>query len=363
MFVTRAFIILCLKKKNNNLYYYIFLLLLIAVLVSFLFFTNSVFVFFLVYESIMFPSVLLCYISSPNLRSRMVSYYFLFWTQSGSFFIFFPIVYMYSIGLNFENSYFVYKNIKYSGLLSFFCFLGFGIKIPVWPFHFWLTKTHVEVNTSFSIFLSGILVKVALLGFYKFFFLFNYNFFFYFCIVFLGIIDITIKLQQQVDFKKVVAYCTIFEMNIILLSIFFYNYNTIIFYLLFCILHTTLSNVFFTLSDFVYKRYNTRNVYGVGSLFNNNPLLSLTFLLSILLFNGLPLTLKFSMEMSIFLKIVNTDFILFFLFYFIQIIFSIFFTKINYQLLFQNSKNKKTCDISFYEFLIIILNFIILVIV
>lgn len=351
------------KKRNNKLFLYLFLLFLILILVSLLFITNSIFIFFFIYESIMLPSVLLCYISSPNLRSKMVSYYFLFWTQSGSFFIFFPILYLYSLGLNFENSYYIYQKVNYSWLLSFFCFIGFGIKIPIWPFHFWLTKTHVEVNTSFSIFLSGVLVKVALLGFYKFFFLFSYNFFIYFCLVFLGIIDITIKLQQQVDFKKIVAYCTIFEMNIILLSIFFYNYNTLVFYLLFCVLHTTLSNVFFLLADFVYKRYNTRNIYCVGSLINNNPILSLVIICSVLLFNGMPLTLKFSLELSIFLKIINTDFFLFFFFYFIQIIFSIFFTKLNYCLLFQNIKTKKTGDMSFYEFLIIIFNFMILILI
>lgn len=47
-------------------------------------------------------------------------------------------------------------------------FIGFGFKVPIWPFHFWLTKTHVEAPTGFSIFLSGFLVKSALFGFYKF---------------------------------------------------------------------------------------------------------------------------------------------------------------------------------------------------
>jgi NADH-quinone oxidoreductase subunit M len=45
--------------------------------------------------------------------------------------------------------------------ISLFFFIGFGIKIPVWPFHYWLTKVHVEAPTGFSIFLSGFLVKTA----------------------------------------------------------------------------------------------------------------------------------------------------------------------------------------------------------
>ena len=46
-------------------------------------------------------------------------------------------------------------------------FLGFGFKVPIWPFHYWLTKTHVEAPSGFSMYLSGFLVKTALYGFYK----------------------------------------------------------------------------------------------------------------------------------------------------------------------------------------------------
>jgi NADH:ubiquinone oxidoreductase subunit 4 (subunit M) len=45
--------------------------------------------------------------------------------------------------------------------ISFLFFIGFGVKIPVWPFHYWLTRVHVEASTGFSIFLSGFLVKAA----------------------------------------------------------------------------------------------------------------------------------------------------------------------------------------------------------
>lgn len=46
-------------------------------------------------------------------------------------------------------------------------FVGFGFKIPIWPFHYWLTKVHVEAPSGFSIYLSGFLVKTALFGLFK----------------------------------------------------------------------------------------------------------------------------------------------------------------------------------------------------
>lgn len=348
------------RRNLNNLIFYFSLLLLILFFVSFLFLTNNIFLFFLIYESILLPSAILCYVSSPNLRSRLVTYYFIFWTQLGSFVFFFGIVYLYNFGIFFSNSYFLFKS---SPVISLLFFIGFGVKVPVWPFHFWLTKTHVEVNTSFSIFLSGVLVKIALLGFYKFYFIFNSVNFFIFFIVFIGILDITVKLINQVDFKKIVAYCTIFEMNMILISFLFYSYNTVYFYFIFCMLHTVLSNIFFLLSDFLYKRYGTRSILNINSTFINAPLLSVIILLSIILFNGIPYSLKFFIELSLFLKFFSFDFTIFFIFYLIQIVFGVIFTKLNYSILFQNIKLLHISDITSYEIIVLLFCFTFLLII
>jgi len=53
-------------------------------------------------------------------------------------------------------------------------FFGFGFKFPIWPFHFWLSKTHVEATGSFSMYLSGFLVKTAVFGFYKVYLALNF---------------------------------------------------------------------------------------------------------------------------------------------------------------------------------------------
>lgn len=153
-------------------------------------------------------SAILIYYFSPNIRAKIITTYFIFWTQLGSFFIFLAII-LINKKTNSTNFFFL-KNFNYSFLIQTLLFFGFGIKIPVWPFSFWITKTHVEVNTSFSIFLSGILVKVALIGLNKFYFIFNseYNFIFYSFIIY-SILDASFKLINQTDFKKTIAYLTI----------------------------------------------------------------------------------------------------------------------------------------------------------
>jgi formate hydrogenlyase subunit 3/multisubunit Na+/H+ antiporter MnhD subunit len=69
-------------------------------------------------------------------------------------------------------------------------------------------------------YLSGFLVKTALFGFYKIINLLgneiNSVFFSSICII--GIIDSSLKMWGQTDIKKLVAYGTIQEMNIIYLT-------------------------------------------------------------------------------------------------------------------------------------------------
>jgi len=77
----------------------------------------------------------------------------------------------------------------------------------------------VEAPSGFSIYLSGFLVKSALYGFYKFtnIFQLSINTTFFITIAFIGVVDSSLKMWGQSDLKKLVAYGTIQEMNLIYL--------------------------------------------------------------------------------------------------------------------------------------------------
>lgn len=321
------------------------------------FFTNNILIFFICYELLLFISIILTYFSSPNLRAKLISLYFLLWTQLGSFFVLIAVL---LILYNIDNfNFFQLSNFKFTNTVYLFIqlllFIGFGIKIPMWPFHFWLTKTHVEVNTSFSIFLSGILVKTALFGFYKFNFFFlkiNYIFLIF---LFFGILDSCLKLMSQVDIKKIVAYCTIFEMNIILFNFIFFSYYSYLFFIYFSILHTLLSFYFFFLVDCLYRRYNSRSITSITNILNLYPNLGLFLIIGVFLFNGIPLTLKFNLEIIFLEKLLNFNIVYFIIFLIIHIVCVIFFSKNWFNLLFFSSINKYTSDLTLKEICIFLL--------
>ena len=102
-------------------------------------------------------------------------------------------------------------------MFFFFTLIGFGIKIPLPPFHFWLLKVHVEAPTAFSIFLSGFLVKSALYCLFMLISLYNISNYYFILTgwIFFGLIIGTIGLSKVKDIKKLIAWATVQEMTFI----------------------------------------------------------------------------------------------------------------------------------------------------
>ena len=205
-----------------------------------------------------------------------------------------------------------------SNILFLCIFLGFGVKVPVFPFHYWLTKIHVEAPAGFSIFLSGFLVKAAIYCFYYFNLIFQVETFVQISslVALLGVTESSIKMWTQTDFKKLIAFATIQEMNLILYLLL--NYQNLLDYslILFILIHGWLSTLMFFLVDVVQKKTSSRNIVEVCGLSYNFPEVKFIVWFIILLFSGFPLTVKFLIEWEILGNLIlQAPFIYIFLFF------------------------------------------------
>jgi len=71
----------------------------------------------------------------------------------------------------------------------------------------------------------------------------------YISILLFGICDVSLKFFTQVDIKKIVAYGTVQEMNLIYLGLLFFSKKSLVYVSLFTLTHAILSTIFFFLVE------------------------------------------------------------------------------------------------------------------
>lgn len=100
--------------------------------------------------------------------------------------------------------------------------------------------------------------------------------------------------------KKLVAYGTVQEMNLIYLVFCWGDTSAILGGILFCITHGALSGLMFFLVDCIQRRFNSRSVVEISGILQLTPNLGIGIFIMCILYSGLPGTLKFSCEFYIF---------------------------------------------------------------
>ncbi len=328
----------------------------------------DVLLFFFFYELLLLPSFFFVYFISYSKKAIQASLYFVIWTQVGSLLVLLIIFYI--IKVSGSTSIFIIKHAPFlfnEALLIFgLLFLGFGFKVPIWPFHYWLTKTHVEAPSGFSIYLSGFLVKSALFGFFKLanILLIELPTEYFVFIALLGALDASLKMWGQSDLKKLVAYCTIQEMNMILITFLWGDSYIIVCGFFFSAVHAFLSSLMFYLVDCIYRRYHSRSVFSVSGIFTLFPNLGFFIFLMIVFFGGLPGTVKFVCEFYIFSTVLSSSFIsCIFLMFVLNFLGLLGFSKSWFNVLFglpSTNNSVIALDLSKKEFCILFFSFLFL---
>jgi len=161
-------------------------------------------------------------------------------------------------------------------LLFFGLYIGFAIKVPVFPFHTWLPDAHVEAPTAISVILAGVLLKMGTYGLLRI----SYPILpdatrqFAWFLALMGTINIVygaLCAMAQKDLKKLVAYSSISHMGYVMLAMSSFTAAGMNGAVLQMFNHGTITAMLFLLVGVIYDRAHHRDIEGFGGLANVMP--------------------------------------------------------------------------------------------
>nr|UAA82151.1 NADH dehydrogenase subunit 4 [Micranisa ralianga] len=303
--------LISMNMSNKKLYSFILLFLLMSLLLSFM--VMNYFMFYLWFEISLFPVLLLIMGWGYQPERINASMYMLLYTLFASLpmlvIIFNLYNYYYSLSyLIILNNYYYYK-IKYKILFYWFMIFAFLVKLPMFMFHMWLPKAHVEAPVTGSMILAGIMLKLGGYGIMRsMMMVMNYSIKFnYFIMVIslIGMLMLSMVCLRQYDMKLLVAYSSVVHMGMMVIGIMSLMYWGYYGGLIMMIAHGICSSALFMLVNMLYIRTKSRNMFINKGMINLMPSLSLWWFMFCVCNMSSPVSLNLLSELMIINIILN----------------------------------------------------------
>jgi NADH-quinone oxidoreductase subunit M len=172
-------------------------------------------------------------------------------------------------------------------------FLGFAVKVPVWPLHTWLPDAHVEAPTAASALLAGVLLKMGTYGFLRISLPILPHAFaqwqwFLAVLAMISIVYGAAVAFAQTDIKKLVAYSSVSHMGFAMLGIAAGTAIGINGAIAVAFSHGLISGMMFLMVGQVYDRAHTREISQLSGLAGQMPVIAGLLAFSAIASMGMP---------------------------------------------------------------------------
>ena len=292
-------------KKPNNFFA---LMLLMQVGLMGVFLAMDALLFYFFWELALIPAYFLCSQWGGE-RRIAVTFKFFIYTFTGSILMLVAIIYLYLLtpdrSFDINSFYKIYLDHQPHDWLFWMMFAAFAIKMPIWPLHTWQPDTYEQSPTAVTMILSGVMVKMGVVGMIRWLMPVLPMTFYsrgdtFTGLAITGMIYASLIAIQQDDLKRLVAYSSIAHIGLMCATLFAETQSGMQGVMIQMFNHGINIIGLWIVIELIERQFGTRKISELGGLAQRSPALAILLVVIALANIGLPLTNGFIGEFLMF---------------------------------------------------------------
>ncbi len=299
-----------LRAAVNTLFFSLLIVSMALVVTA-----NNILTFMLAWEIMSLSSFFLVIYDHQSAENRRAGFLYFVFSHVGAMFILagFGLIYGQTGSLAFTAA---TLTAPVKTAVFVLCFIGFGSKAGIFPFHVWLPHAHPAAPSHISAVMSGVMIKTGIYGILRIYSLLDLHTLLLGEIVLItgmisGILGVVYALGQN-DLKRLLAYCSVENIGIILIGIGIGMIGVASGQPIMAVLgfsggllhvlnHSIFKSLLFMGAGIVIQKTGTRSISALGGLMKNMRITGITFLIGSVAICGLPPFNGFVSEFFIYL--------------------------------------------------------------